>query len=100
MVLGEEKMSKKNCIMGGLIVAAIGLCVGVLPDICSPEPLVVDDAPVVELTKEISDEAVSEDASVEEVVNEDTLVAEAVNEDTLVEEDSGDDATATSPESP
>ena len=97
-------MSKKNWIVYALIVAAIGLCVGVLPDICSPkplpEPLVVDDAPVVELTKEISDVAVSEDASVEEVVNEDTLVAEAVNEDTLVEEDSGDDATATSPESP
>ncbi len=87
-------MSKKNWIVYALIVAAIGLCVGVLPDICSPkplpEPLVVDDAPVVELTKEISDVAVSEDAS----------VAEAVNEDTLVEEDSGDDATATSPESP
>ena len=87
-------MSKKNWIVYALIVAAIGLCVGVLPDICSPkplpEPLVVDDAPVVELTKEISDVAVSEDASVEE----------AVNEDTLVEEDSGDDATATSPESP
>ena len=87
-------MSKKNYIICALIVAAIGLCVGVLPDICSPkplpEPLVVDDAPVVELTKEISDVAVSEDAS----------VAEAVNEDTLVEEDSGDDATATSPESP
>ena len=94
MVLGEEKMNKKNWIVYALIVAAIGLCVGVLPDICSPkplpEPLVVDDAPVVELTKEISDVAVSEDAS----------VAEAVNEDTLVEEDSGDDATATSPESP
>jgi len=87
-------MNKKNYIICALIVAAIGLCVGVLPDICSPkplpEPLVVDDAPVVELTKEISDVAVSEDA----------LVAEAVNEDTLVEEDSGDDATATSPESP
>ena len=83
-------MSKKNCIMGGLIVAAIGLCVGVLPDICTPEPLVVDDVPVIELTQEISDVAVSEDASVEEVVSEDTLVAE----------DSGDDATATSPESP
>ena len=87
-------MSKKNWIVYALIVAAIGLCVGVLPDICSPkplpEPLVVDDAPGVELTKEISDVAVSEDAS----------VAEAVNEDTLVEEDSGDDATATSPESP
>ena len=87
-------MNKKNYIICALIVAAIGLCVGVLPDICSPkplpEPLVVDDAPVVELTKEISDVAVSEDASVEE----------AVNEDTLVEEDSGDDATATSPESP
>ena len=87
-------MSKKNWIVYALIVAAIGLCVGVLPDICSPkplpEPLVVDDAPVVELTKEITDVAVSEDAS----------VAEAVNEDTLVEEDSGDDATATSPESP
>ena len=83
-------MSKKNGIICALIVAAIGLCVGVLPDICSPEPLVVDDAPVVELPKEISDVAVSEDAS----------VAEAVNEDTLVEEDSGDDATATSPESP
>ena len=83
-------MSKKNWIVYALIVAAIGLCVGVLPDICSPEPLVVDDAPVVELTKEISDVAVSEDAS----------VAEVVNEDTLVEEDSGDDATATSPESP
>jgi hypothetical protein len=87
-------MNKKNYIICALIVAAIGLCVGVLPDICSPkplpEPLVVDDAPVVELTKEISDVAVSEDAS----------VAEAVNEDTLVEEDSGDDATATSPESP
>ncbi len=83
-------MSKKNYIICALIVAAIGLCVGVLPDICSPEPIVVDDAPVVELTKEISDVAVSEDAS----------VAEAVNEDTLVEEDSGDDATATSPESP
>ena len=90
MVLGEKKMSKKNCIICALIVAAIGLCVGVLPDICSPEPIVVDDAPVVELTKEISDVAVSEDAS----------VAEVVNEDTLVEEDSGDDATATSPESP
>ena len=94
MVGGEEKMSKKNWIVYALIVAAIGLCVGVLPDICSPkplpEPLVVDDAPVVELTKEISDVAVSEDAS----------VAEVVNEDTLVEEDSGDDATATSPESP
>ena len=49
-------MSKKNCIICGLIVAAIGLCVGVLPDICSPEPLVVDDTPVVELTKEISEE--------------------------------------------
>ena len=87
-------MSKKNCTICALIVAAIGLCVGVFPDICSPkplpEPLVVDDAPVVELTKEISNVAVSEDAS----------VAEAVNEDTLVEEDSGDDATATSPESP
>ena len=87
-------MSKKNWIVYALIVAAIGLCVGVLPDICSPkplpEPLVVDDAPVVELTKEISDVAVSEDAS----------VAEAVNEDTLVEEDSGDDATVPSPESP
>ena len=87
-------MNKKNYIICALIVAAIGLCVGVLPDICSPkplpEPLVVDDAPVVELTKEISDVAVSEDAS----------VAEVVNEDTLVEEDSGDDATATSPESP
>ena len=87
-------MNKKNYIICALIVAAIGLCVGVLPDICSPkplpEPLVVDDAPVVELTKEISDVAVSEDAS----------VAPAVNEDTLVEEDSGDDATATSPESP
>ena len=87
-------MNKKNYIICALIVAAIGLCVGVLPDICSPkplpEPLVVDDAPVVELTKEISDVAVSEDAS----------VAEAVNEDTLVEEDSDDDATATSPESP
>ena len=87
-------MSKKNWIVYALIVAAIGLCVGVLPDICSPkplpEPLVVDDAPVVELTKEISDVAVSEDAS----------VAEAVNEDTLVEEESGDDATVPSPESP
>ena len=86
-------MNKKNCTIGVLIVAAIGLCVGVLPDICSPaplpEPLVVDDAPVVELTKEISDVAVSED----------TLTVEAVNEDTLVEEDSGDDATATSSES-
>ena len=83
-------MSKKNWIVYALIVAAIGLCVGVLPDICSPKPLVVDNAPVVELTKEISDVAVSEDASVEE----------AVNEDTLVEEDSGDDATVPSPESP
>tara|TARA_Y100000034_G_C6874269_1_gene399560 strand:- start:1268 stop:1531 length:264 start_codon:yes stop_codon:yes gene_type:complete len=86
-------MNKKNCTIGVLIVAAIGLCVGVLPDICSPaplpEPLVVDDAPVVELTKEISDVAVSED----------TLTVEAVNEDTLVEEDSGDDATDTSSES-
>ena len=58
-------MSKKNYTICALIVAAIGLCVGVLPDICTPEPLVVDDAPVVELTKEISDVAVSEDASVE-----------------------------------
>jgi|TARA_Y100000296_G_scaffold77314_1_gene98828 hypothetical protein len=86
-------MNKKNCTIGVLIVAAIGLCVGVLPDICSPaplpEPLVVDDAPVVELTKEISDVAVSED----------TLTVEAVNEDTLVEEDSGADATDTSSES-
>jgi len=96
-------MNKKNCTIGVLIVAAIGLCVGVLPDICSPaplpEPLVVEDAPLVELAEEISDVAVSEDASVEEVVSEDTLTAEAVNEDTLVEEDSGDDATATSSES-
>ena len=49
-------MSKKNCTICVLIVASIGLCVGVLPDICSPEPLVVDDTPVVELTKEISEE--------------------------------------------
>ena len=90
MVLGEEKMSKKNFTICILIVASIGICVGVLPDICSPEPLVVDDVPVIELTQEISDVAVSEDASVEE----------AVNEDTLVEEDSGDDATVPSPESP
>tara|TARA_Y100000310_G_scaffold5251_1_gene6143 strand:+ start:694 stop:903 length:210 start_codon:yes stop_codon:yes gene_type:complete len=65
-------MNKKNCTIGVLIVAAIGLCVGVLPDICSPaplpEPLVVDDAPVVELTKEISDVAVSEDTLTAELL--------------------------------